>query len=352
VGRAATVCALALTLALVAAAVPAGAGPLVLPPRIAYNTGTARSGPFVWIANASGGGARMLGSGQDPLISPDGRYVAAGMSESGGKALGLYSTSDTDFRGFFNGEGTPAMPLAWSSDSRYLAVQLPATKQHPLGGGLAVLDTTKMRTRTLVPGGLLEGASFDPAPSGGDRLVYAMAKSLNQASPVNLYTVGPTGADPTQITHDNRSLEPRWGADGIIFVRETPRGADAYPIFQLWLRAGGRSTQLTHVKASKLVDGVVPLSVSDDGNRILAEFVGEDTSAAWTVQVSPRRVQQVTAGGGQFIQGGQISADGTRLLVYTDAFEEPYSHGTVESVAFGGGKPTWLARGADPTWDG
>jgi Tol biopolymer transport system component len=346
-GRVAAICALVLA----AIAVPSAAGDSTSV-RIAYDTGTATAGPFVWVANANGGSPRRLGPGDEPLISPSSGYVAAASNASKGPALELYSTAGAAPHHFFNGARVSADPVAWSPDSRYLAVELSSTNLKARQDGLAVIDTTTMRATTLVSGGTIAGASFNPAASGGDRLVYGILSSSSQTTPSNLYTVGPSGADSTQITHDNRSLEPVWGAKGIVFVRETPRGADAFPIYQLWLRAGSKSIQLTHVKVQKLVAGLAPISISADGNRILAEFGGQDTSYAWTVQISPRRVEQVRNGTDQDLQAGQISQDGTRLLISADAFMEPPSHGTVETLPFGGGgKPTPIARGGEPSWN-
>jgi hypothetical protein len=345
-GRIATAC----VIALAAIAVPAMAGE-TSPVQIAYDTGTATAGPFVWVAKANGGSPRKLGAGDEPLISPSGGYVAASSNASKGSALELYSTDGAAPHGFLKASAVSAQPIAWSPDSRYLAVELSSTNLKARDDGLAVIDTTTMRATTLVSGGTIAGASFNPASSGGDRLVYGIFASSNPSGPCNLYTVGPSGADTTQLTHDNRSLEPVWGAKGIVFVHETPRGADAFPIYQLWLRAGSKSIQLTHVKVQKLVAGLAPISISSDGNRILAEFGGQDTSDAWTVQISPRRVEPLDAGGDKFVQGGAISANGKRVIVDVGAFEQPSSRGTVESVPFGGGKPTRLASGANPSWN-
>lgn len=347
-GRVAAICALVLA----AIAVPSAAGDSAQTQTlIAYDTGTATAGPYDWVANANGSHARRLGPGLQPLISPSGGYVASGLNASKGPALVLYSTSGAGPQSFFNAATVSAEPVAWSPDSRYVAVELSSTQIKARQDGLAVIDTKTMRATTISSGKMISGASFNPSASGGDRLVYGTF-SLTRDAPSNLYTVGPTGANPRQLTYDNHSLLPVWGAKGIVYVRETPRGSQYAPVYQLWLRSGSTTTELTHLKVGQLVSGLAPLSISSDGNRILAEFGGQDTSYAWTVQISPRRVMPVDAGGNKFVQGGAISGDGTRLLVDVGAFQDPPSRGTVESVAFGGGKPTRLARGADPTWNG
>jgi hypothetical protein len=93
------------------------------------------------------------------------------------------------------------------------------------------------------------------------------------------------------------------------------------------------------------------MEVSADGNRIAAEFVGEDTSYAWTIQITPREVSQVRIGH-QYVQGAGISSDGTRLLVDVGDFEQSSSRGFVETLAFGGGGVVKVTQGADASWSG
>jgi hypothetical protein len=115
-------------------------------------------------------------------------------------------------------------------------------------------------------------------------------------------------------------------------------------------------TQLTHLKVPTLLDGLSPLSASADGNRLIAEYGGEDTSYAWTVQLSPLQVKPLRVAGqspdAQQVQGAQISSDGRQLLIDVGGFEQPPNHGEVESVGFAGGTATKLARGTQPSWSG
>ncbi len=69
------------------------------PPRLAYVTETAAFASQVWIASASGGEAKLLGPGQQPLIAPDGQLLAASLFgvvpgiEERGPAIGVYPAS-------------------------------------------------------------------------------------------------------------------------------------------------------------------------------------------------------------------------------------------------------------------
>lgn len=331
-------------------ACPALAGRLAraasVPPSIAYVRGTATSTPSVWVAGADGSGADRLGTGYQPQISPNGAMVAATAYGNGKNAVLLYSSTGGLLHTFRTAGGP--VPLAWSPDSRYVAVQLYSTATNGVkGAGLAVIDTST-DTITTVVRGLIDGASF--ALDGSDRIVYGAAKSLRPSAAANLFTVNPDGTGTRQITTNGRSLNPLYEAQGIVFDRETFRAKEGFASYQLCLMHGSATTQITHMKIGVLVDGLIPLAASADGNRLLAEYVGQDTNYAWSVQLHPYAVRQVTVNG-QSVQGGSISADGTTLLVDGGAFMAPPNAGAVETVPFGGGPAQVLARGSLPSWD-
>jgi hypothetical protein len=309
---------------------------------LAYVKETSTGPPYVWAAEITGAHARKLGPGDQPTVSPDGTRVAAtGVT---GASVVIYPAAGGPARTFKTGGS--AYGLVWSADSRYLAVNLASTALNGLtGAGIAVIDTTA-GTVTLVAKGEPNGASF--AVNGTDELVYGLAPSLSASAPVNLFEVAPTGTGTTQITHDGRSLNPVWGAKGIVFDRERLRGPSAYPADQLWLMSAAKLRQLTNLSISPLQSGLVPVAVSSNGNRLLAAYEGEDTNLAYTVQLSPLRVRAVPG----FVQGGGISSDGSTLLIESGAFEAPPSSGTVETVPFGAARPLRkLARGASPSWN-
>jgi hypothetical protein len=206
---------------------------------------------------------------------------------------------------FFN-DRVIASPLAWSPDSRYLAVLLQTDERPLISTALAVIDPTTMTARTVATG-VIRGASF--APSGPDRLVYGdEARSQQIEDAVNLCTVNPDGSDRRQLSADGDSLRPLWTARGIVYDRETRRGVGPAPAYQLWLLHGGHSTQLTHLTPPALVAALVPLAASANGNRLITEYEGPGVAVPLAVQLSPRRVR-VLATGGTEIQGAGISAD-------------------------------------------
>jgi hypothetical protein len=314
---------------------------------IAYTSGGNTSS--VWIANANGSDQHRIAAGDGALISPNGAFVAVQRFAASGDALELYSTSGKLLAGYVNSAKDTATALAWSSDSRHLAVGLSKTSTTG-GGALELIDTSTLKSR-VVTTGVIAGASFNPA---GTQLVYGLSSSVQLSSPTNLYVAGVTGGGTAQLTTNGDSFEPVWARSGIVFDRSTPRGVSKAPIYQLWIDAAGKLRQLTHLRVPALLSGLAPLEASADGNRLIAEYGGEDTSYAWTVQLSPLEVKPLQVAGqpvnAEQVQGEQISSDGERLLVDVGGLEHAPNKGEVESVSFGGGTATKLAHGSQPSW--
>lgn len=324
--------------------------------RLTYLTETATSTPKVWIASRSGGEGKLLGPGQQPLLAPDGRSVAVslfgaspGVSEHG-PSLGVYPAEGGPIANYLDLETATATPLAWSPDSRYLAIyrQSNETVDIAAGSGLDVIDT-QTGAVTSIAEGAIYGASF--ARDGSDRLVFALTHSLSGAA-ANLYVSEADGADLHRITSDGRSLNPVWGPSYIAYDRERLR--HEAPEYQIWLASssGARVRRVTHVPAGPLVEGLVPLAFSADGNRLLAEFEGQDTSNAYAVNVASGRARSVNVHG-RSVQGAGISSDGGTLLIDEDAFEQAPSNGRVATIPFAGGPSKVLvAHGSQASWNG
>jgi dipeptidyl aminopeptidase/acylaminoacyl peptidase len=325
------------------------------PGRIAYVTSSeAQPEPRVWAALASGGEPRLLGPGDEPLLAPNGATVAAGLFGSGpgkGPSLALYPVAGGAPARFGDLAAQDALPLGWSPDSRYLAVMLTSTAVTGFvkKSGLGVLDTTTGMLRTIASG-IVYGASF--APDGSDRIVFGRATGQNLQARVNLYTAAATGGSLTRITSDGRSLNPVWGPRFIAYDRERLRRNDA-PVYQIWLRGSsvGAARRLTSIRVRSLVSGLMPLGFSADGRRLLAEFVGQDTSEAWTVQIPTGKARAVRVKRLPVV-GAAISRDGSRLLVFEGGLEGPAQRDSVVTVPFTGGPPTLLvAHAAQPSWN-
>ena len=307
----------------------------------------------VWTAAVDGSAPLKLGPGFQPAVSPDGRSVAAGLFSASetGPSLALYPAAGGAPQTFGDLSHQTAYPLAWSPDSRYLAVALQSTavKNVAARSGLAVVDTSTGSIRTIAAG-VIYGAGF--APDGSDRIVFARSRSQDFTAPVDVYIAQVTGAGLVRVTHDGRSLNPVWGPKAIAYDRERLRRNDA-PVYEIWLRRpdGGRPRRLTSIPVHTLVSGLVPLGFSSSGTRLLAEFEGQDTSEAWTVQIPSGKARPVRVKR-RSVVGSGISRDGTRLLVFAGDFEGPAAGDSVYSVPFAGGAATLLrAHAAQPSWN-
>jgi hypothetical protein len=349
---------------LMAAADGAGAdgaaAPLITPPplaqRLAYLTETTTGTPNVWVAAANGSDRKLLGPGQQPLLAPSGGAVAVslfgatGGNEEHGPSIGIYPATGGPIADYLSLETATATPLAWSPDSRYLAVYRQSNQVTDIAAssGLDVIDT---QTGTVYPiaEGAIYGASF--ARDGSDKLVFALAHSLSPSASTNLYESEADGGDLRRITSDGRSLNPVWGPAYIAYDHERMRHLS--PEYQIWLAAptGAPVRKVTHIAVNALAQGLVPLGYSADGLRLLAEFEGEDTSNAYAVNVTSGRARSVTVHG-RTVQGAGISSDGSTLLIDEDSFEQPPSDGRVSVVGFAGGHSTVLvAHGSQGSWN-
>jgi len=328
-------------LAALALALAPTAAHAAIPAKLAYVTGLAGTHPRVHVANGDGSGTTTIGTGVDALISPDGATVAIvtpytrrGTSlvvrpATGGAARTLVRTSDS------------IGPLTWSPDGTLLAVVI-NTRQ------LVVIDVAS-GARRLVARGSIQGASFSPDAS---RIAYASSVLPRLSAHVDVHVADVDGSGARRITHDGRSLWPVWGPTRIAFSHERLRRADA-PVYQLrTMRPDGSGVrQLTHTRVPRLLSGLTATAWSADGSRLLAEYGGQDTSEAWTVDVASGRAHDLT---GRFdgVIGRGLSADGRTVLVQRGYFDDP-RHQSVATIAFGGGSATVLVRhGSAPSWSG
>ncbi|HTD08903.1 MAG TPA: hypothetical protein VK680_08440 [Solirubrobacteraceae bacterium] len=349
-------CGVFLSLVAGSSALEVVSGPAPEPPRLTYLTETATSKPKVWVAAANGSDRKLLGLGQQPLLSPDGLSVAVSLfgvmvgDQEQGPSLGIYPSSGAPIADYLNLGTALATPLAWSPDSRYLAVQLVSNGTNDIAddSGLDVIDT-QTGTLTTIASGILYGVSF--ARDGSDRLVFGLSHSESFTGGVNLYVSEADGGGLHRITSDGHSLNPVWGPTYIAYDRERMRRLA--PEYQIWLATltDVRVRKLTHLRVGALVEGLVPLGFSASGSRLLAEFEGQDTSGAYAVSVVSGHARDVIVHD-QMVQAGGISSDGSTLLVDVGSFEQPPSHGRIETVPFAGGSAKVLvAHGSQASWN-
>jgi hypothetical protein len=314
---------------------------------LAYATDGSHGLPKVVIAAANGSDPRTLSAGDVPSVAPNGSAVAFG-PPSGKVGLLVCSAAGKVTGKYFVSDGVEVNPIVWSHDARYIAVGLTDVNASTTIGksGVAIIDTQTGKA-TTVAHGQAQGLSWSPTT---DTVGFGLIKSASVLGSSNLYSWDVASASLDQLTHNNHSLEPVWGKLGIAYDQSKKRKES--PAYQVWLmNASGHSTQITHTKPGPLVQGIVPLAVSANGQRMIAGYEGEDTDLAYTVDLKSHAVHELKVGN-QSVTPWGVSRDGKRLLVDVGGFEGAPSAGKVESLTFAGGSPTVLAQhGNFPSWD-
>ena len=300
--------------------------------------------PTVWAAADDGSARVKLASGELPKISPDGTTVAYETTYSG-------STRPT-LRVIPAAGGTSRLLLkpvwfsfAFSPDSKTIAA---VTGKEVGQKRLVLIDVAGGTVRTIAHG-QFSGFSFSPDSA---RLVYARAPKDAYPPHSDLLTVAVSGGASTPLTTNHRSVDPVWGAPGIAFVklRKPTRKGDAYKQ-DIYLSDGatGVIRRITTTKVPFLLSGLDPVSWSADGTRLLAEFGGQDTSYAETVDPATGKVRRVGRASDGIV-GYDLSADGSTILATTGGYDPGDPHDVV-TIPYTGGTPTVLVRTAfSPDW--
>jgi len=330
-----------------AAAVAALALPAVAGATLAYVK--APLNPAIYAAADNGSGAHRLGPGTNPRVSPDGESVAYLREVRGGAqelklapaAGGASRTLLTDLRESFY--------LTFSPDSKTIA----ALRGPEIGKRKLVVIDIAAGSQRVVATGFFSGFSFSPE---GDELVFARAANDDFPTPSDLYRVSTSGGKAARLTRDHVSLDPLWGPDDrIVFVKQLGAKKRKYgPKNELFLiNPNGKGLKrLTHTKVDPLLQGLFPTEWSANGSRLLAEFEGQDTSYAVTVNPktgAQRALDKRNQGESGFV-GTAISEDGTTVLGYTGGFDPGSAH-NVATFPYGGGRAKVLVKNAfSPDW--
>ena len=330
------------------------AGPLALPAMaratLVYVRGTVN--PVVYTATDSGAQQKRLTPGSSPRISPDGRTVAF---------MSARSLSPNHFNLGLevipaDGGAKPRVLVSnWRSTSTFAfspdSSKIAAVRGPELGRQKLVLLDVATGGQRIVAQGFFNGVSFSP---DGSELVYARAGSERYPPHSDLFRAAVAGGKPTQITRDHRSELPLWGPnDEIVFVKLLEAKRRRYgPKNELFLMGpSGGAKRLTHTKVGALLQGLFPTDWSGDGSRLLAEFGGQDTTYA--VTVNPRTGAQkplVKAEESGFV-GTALSADGSTVLGFSGGFDPANRH-VVATVPYSGGRPRTIVRGgSEPDWN-
>jgi Tol biopolymer transport system component len=312
--------------------------------------------PTVFIANDDGSGARKVARGQVPRVAPDGLSVAY-------RHEGPKSTQELKLAPAAGGAGMTLMTnvqapfnVTWSPDSKTIA----ALRGPEIGKRNLVLIDVASGKQQAIASGYFDGLSFSPDSS---EIVYARSTSEKYPPRSDVFrfpvpipgVVNVRAPEPVRLTSDHRSSNPLWGPDKIVFVKTVEGKKRKYgPKNELYLMnpQGEQVRRLTHTKVPPLLQGLFPTDWSADGNRLLTEFQGQDTSYA--VVVNPKTgAQRAVAGTGEtgFV-GTDLSADGSLVLGFNGGFAPALRNQKVQTVPYGGGKPKTLVKEAfEPSWN-
>lgn len=314
--------------------------------------------PQVWVAGDNGKHAHKLLAGSNPRISPDGQIVALLRQGTGRRAQPELVLAPAD------GSAPPSVLVkgwrnpyvfAWSPDSKSVAVVLGPE----LGKQRLVLIDTEDGSQLTVATGYFNGVSFDPE---GGALVYGRAPSEKYPpnSDVYRFDIPPPGVvfvkapAPVRLTADHRSLNPVWGPGGkVVFAKLLGAKKRKYgPKSELYLmNTGGKQVRrLTHTSVDPLALGLTPTAWSPDGNRLLAQFGGQDLTYAVAVNPLNGYQRPLVEATEQGFVGTGFSADGKLVLGYSGGGDPGLRH-DVETVPYGGGKGKILVKNAfEPSW--
>jgi Tol biopolymer transport system component len=300
--------------------------------------------PRVYAAGDDGSNPVKLAAGELPRISPDGLTVAYETQYAGNAVPTLRVVP------VVGGASRLLLKPVWftfvfSPDSKTIA----AVTGKEVGKKRLVLIDVATGAVRRVDSGQFSGVSFSPDSAN---LVYGRAPKDSYPPRSDLFVAPVGGGGPTALTTDHRSVQPVWGAPGIAFVklRKPKRKSDAYKqdIF-VFDPATAAVRRVTRTTVPFLLSGLDPVAWSADGTRLLAEFGGQDTSYAETVDPATGVVRRV----GRFsdgLVGYDLSADGSTILATTGGYDPGNPHDVV-TVSYTGGRPTVLVRGAfSPDW--
>jgi hypothetical protein len=305
---------------------------------LVYVKDPGRMDSHVWVARDDGTQPRKIGPGHSPKVSPDGRWVA--WVRSGSPDQLMMRLADRSRKARVVSRSTAVGDLEFSPDSKSLGFVV--------GRRLFVYDI-RARDEIKAASGSLRGFSFSPDSAS---VVFGTAgRSDAVDAPSDLYSFTLEDKVRTRITRDRKSLNPLWGSAGILHDRMRARGGDApsYNLFSIQ-PDGGSLERITTLRIPSLMSGLVPLELSDNGQRLLANFIGQDTQVAFRVNTETGRAKALDDDFENGLVGFALSADGRTVLGHTGG-PDPTARHNVVTVPYGGGDPKVLVRGAGfPDW--
>ena len=291
----------------------------------------------VWVARDDGSQPRKVGLGHSPRISDDGRWIA--WIKPGTPDQLMMRLADRSRKARVVARSSFVGEFRFSPDSKSLGLVLSRR--------LFVYDIRE-REDVRVASGVIRGFSFSPDSAS---VVFGTAgRSDAVDAPSDLYSVRLEDSSRRRITRDRKSLNPLWGPAGIIHDRMRPRQDDApsYNLFEIQ-PDGGSLRRITRLRIPDLVSGLMPVELSADGGRLLAEFVGQDTGMGF--RVNPTTGKSHVLDPKREFLGFDVTADGRTVLGHTGG-PDPTARHNVVTMPYAGGEPEVLVRRASfPDWN-
>ncbi|HTT93713.1 MAG TPA: hypothetical protein VMF55_03520 [Solirubrobacterales bacterium] len=303
--------------------------------------------PHVYYAEDNGKGAHQIGSGRNAHISPDGETVIYEKETKSGAEMRLYSIALGKGQRLMN-PWRESFVFAWSPDSSMIA----ALKGPLNGKATLMIVNLASGKRIKIGSGYFNGVSFSPE---SNEIVYGLANTPDYPPKSDVYKYSIETGKTVKLSHDGTSVYPLWGPTGqIVFARQLGAKSRKYgPANQLFVmnEEGRRISQVTHTEVNPFAEGLSPLGFSENGNRLLTEFGGQDQSYAVAVNMLTGAEKALTKNPETGFVGAAISPDGTTVLGTTGLGFGGNPHPKVVTVPFTGGKQKVLVPGAyEPSW--
>jgi hypothetical protein len=232
--------------------------------RLSATTGFEPGNGRIVVARDDGSHRRVLASGDQSWISPDGKLVAVTDTDPGQQG------SNPRFKVFRATGGPPLFviraglwPAAWSPDSKSIVAPDSRNKR------LVLIDAaTGARTK------LADGSFGWVAVSPDSTQVAAVLYSEDIGVRSSLVVID-LATRASRTIHTDVG-QPIWGPSGIVFAAVTRRRGRMFENIATINPDGTGFRQLTHFDTPGRSDptGVFPEAVSADGRRVLASWLG------------------------------------------------------------------------------
>lgn len=265
--------------------------------------------------------------GRDPVLSPDGRWIAFWRSTPGRPGrLFVISSGGGRPRALAAGADDA---VVWSWDSRLVA-----------SGRLGRVSIVNVNTGSVRELEVPEGSGgYTFSPDGTE-----MAFSHSTGRGTNILAVTLSDGRIRSLTDDDRSYAPLWGPRGIAFERfgidgKGDRCANCHGDVWLMNADGGDVHQLTHTHA-----GIYPAVWSANGDRILAAYPATHNGKLYAVDVETGDARALTRFVGDLFAQG-LSRNGKVVLAAIGCGGTASAYGLIETIPFAGGPPTVIVRG-------